>query len=133
MAFFADKQSVTDANHKALRLRAFTYENRFEALPALRKGVVGAGGWMLHRRHTSPTATEVRVEIQGRLLADLYAAIIAAGMELTRSAHVAMAEACVCALHLPERRRSIATVHVDISFLGEVDLASVMDVPGAVA
>lgn len=129
----ADKHGVTNANPNGLRLRAFTYNSRVEALPALRKSVVSAGGWMLHRKHTSPTSAEVRVEIQSHRLLDLYAAIIAAGMELTRPAHRAMAEACSCALHLPERRRSIATVHVDVSFLGDVDLASVMEMPGALA
>lgn len=104
-----------------------------EGLPAVRNAVVKAGGWVLHRKSLSAASMEMRVEIQHRGVMDLYVSLIGAGVEMTRGAHLSLCEACMCTLHLPERRRKITTVEMDVTFLGDVEIPEMMPAEAALA
>lgn len=55
---------------------------------------------------------------------DLYAALLAAGLELTRWSHLALAERCTCRQHLtsPENQRQVIPLCLNISFLNDTSM-----------
>ena len=71
---------------QSLDIHGFTYEQRHGLLPTLTEAFSSCGGWMLERKTLSPNHMEFRVEIQLRSVLDLYAAVVASGVELTRAA-----------------------------------------------
>jgi hypothetical protein len=101
-----------------LELKSFTYEERSALLPALTLAIVNAGGWVLRRCSSSMASIDIFLEIQAYSLPDVYAAMLASGLELTRDSHRAMAERCNCSLHLrPKEVSSILAMRLEIHFL----------------
>lgn len=112
---------MNDDEQPELLLQGFTYSERATLLPSLGRGIDSAGGWLLHRQPASATSVEVHLELQHRALPDLYAALLASGVELTRESHRALAQRCNCSLHLPPMRgsASILSLRIEVHFLGE--------------
>jgi hypothetical protein len=77
-----------------LDIQGFTYEQRQGVIAELTAVLSNCGGWVLERKNISPTNLEFRVEIQLRAALDLYAALVASGLELTRSGHEALTGLC---------------------------------------
>ncbi len=85
---------------QSIDIQSFSYEERTAVLPLLTNSFADCGGWVLHRKTLSPTSIEFRLEIQLRSVLDLYVAILAAGIELTRAAHLSLTDLCTCRKHL---------------------------------
>jgi hypothetical protein len=111
-----------------LDIQAFTYEQRHGLLPDLTAAFTNCGGWILERKTLSPSNIEFRIEIQLRAILDLYAAIIATGVELTRSGHEALTELCTRRKHLriTTDLGQIVTIRLELSFLDDVTLHSLL-------
>lgn len=111
-----------------LDIQAFTYEQRNGLLPDLTAAVANCGGWILERKTLSPSSVEFSVEIQLRAILDFYAAIIATGVELTRSGHEALTELCTRRKHL-HRTADLCqtlTIRLELSFLDDLTLHSLL-------
>jgi hypothetical protein len=118
-----------DANTmQSLDIQGFTYEQRNGLLPDLTSAFSNCGGWIIERKTISPTNMEFRVEIQLRSALDLYAAIVATGVELTRSGHEALTELCSRRKHLQMAAElgQIVAIRMEISFLDDVTLHSLL-------
>jgi hypothetical protein len=113
---------------QSLDIQGFTYEERHGLLPLLTAAFSNCGGWILERKALSPTNMEFRVEIQLRAVLDLYASIIATGVELTRSGHEALTEQCTRRSHLRMTAGlgQVVTIRLEISFLDDITLHSLM-------
>jgi hypothetical protein len=113
---------------QSLDIKGFTYEDRHGVLPMLTTAFGNCGGWVLERKTLSPTHIEFRVEIQLRAVLDLYASIIATGVELTRSAHVALTGQCTRLKHLrmAAELAQVVAIRLEISFLDDVTLHSLL-------
>lgn len=127
-----------DETKLEIPLQSFTYLERTAILPELGAAIDGAGGWMLDRRQLSADSLELCVEVQQQALPEIYGALLASGLELTRDSHRALAERCNCCMHLPRRgTTSILTVRVEVHFLSDpalsVDTAAQILGGGAVA
>jgi len=107
-----------------VRLSSLTYDDRAAILSDLTEAIDRAGGWILERRTTSAHALELRIELQTRALIDMYAAIVGSGVELTREAHLLLAERCTCLQHLRGRDQiaAILTMRLEVTFLGDLML-----------
>ena len=72
---------------------------------------------------------ELRVEVQLRSILDLYGTIVAAGLELTRSSHMALTDLCTCRRNLTAMSDlgQVVTVRMEISFLEEITLHSLLE------
>lgn len=113
---------------QALDIQSFSYDDRAGLLPVLLAALADGGGWVIDRRTLSASAVELRVEAQLRSIVDLYGAIIAAGLELTRASHLVLTDLCTC------RRNAsaavdvgqIVTLRLEISFLEDVTLHSLL-------
>ena len=112
----------------SLDIQAFTYEQRHGLLPELTAAFSNCGGWVLERKTLSPTNMEFRVEIQLLAVLDLYAAIIATGVELTRAGHEALTELCTRRQHLrlSAELGQIVTIRLEISFLDDITIHSLL-------
>ena len=113
---------------ESLTIQSFTYEQRQSLLIGLTTAITNCGGWILERKTLSPTNLEFRVEIQLRATLDLYAALVATGVELTRSGHEALTELCTRRKHLrlSGELGQIVAIRLEIAFLDDVTLHSLL-------
>lgn len=113
---------------QTLEIQGFSYQERQAVLPGLTSGFAECGGWVLERKTLSPAMIVYRMEIQLGGIVELYAAMIAAGLELTRSAHLALTELCTCRRHSRSRADlgQVISVRLEITFLEEVTLHSLL-------
>jgi hypothetical protein len=116
-------------------LQGFSYDDRANVLPVVLAALADCGGWVLDRRMLSASMIELRVEVQLRSIVDLYGAIIAAGLELTRGSHLALTDQCTCRKNAATAadQGQIVTLRLEISFLEEITLHSLLSVSGAPA
>lgn len=110
----------------SIELQAHTYEERHGLLPALTTAVSLCGAWIVERKTLSATAMEVRMEVQLRMIVELYAAMLAAGIEFGRDGHQALADLCTCRKHMDSDRRGLLTIRMELSFLDDVTLHSLL-------
>jgi hypothetical protein len=112
---------------QSLEIQGFSYEERHGLLPTLTSAFADCGGWILDRKTLSPSTMEFRVEIQLRFVIDLYASIIASGLELTRAGHLGLTHLCTCRKNLstPTDLGQLVTIRIEISFLEDATLQSV--------
>lgn len=117
----------------SLDIQGFSYEERAGVLPGLLSSLADCGGWVLDRRTLSPSMMELKLEIQLRSILDLYGSIVAAGLELTRSSHLALTDLCTCYHNVNASMDlgQIITLRLEISFLEEITLHSLLQSGGA--
>ncbi len=115
-----------------LHLQTFSYESRKAILPALSEAMNHCGCWLLDRKVVSLSQTDFIFEIQQRSILELYSSLIAAGLELTRGSHLALTNLCALLKHgsRVSSRQRVIHVELEVSFLEEVDLQSLIN-PGA--
>jgi hypothetical protein len=116
-----------------LSIETFSYEDRRVIFPAVSEALELCGCWVLNRRPISLTQMEFRFELQLRSVVDLYAALISAGLELTRASHNDLTVLCVLRRHrdYPSSLAGVVTVQLVISFMEDVDLPTGMWVGSA--
>ncbi len=104
-----------------LHLHGLTLDHREGILSSLFEAVDRAGGWVLERQATSAQALTILIEMQSRVLVEMYAAIAGSDVQLTRQSHHLLTDRCNCLqnLHTPGRLSSLLTVRLDIAFLTE--------------
>jgi hypothetical protein len=120
---------------QSLDIQSFSYDDRAGLIPALLAGLADGGGWVLDRRTLSASTMELRVEAQLRSMIELYGAIVAAGLELTRSSHLALTDMCTCRRNAENAidLGQIVTLRLEISFLEDITLHSLLASGGAPA
>ena len=79
-----------------VELEAFSDNYRSGALPDLTTCLNDCGGWVLERRASSATSMEFRVELRLESILELYASLVATGIELTCKAHATLTDLCTC-------------------------------------
>ncbi|HMG01683.1 MAG TPA: hypothetical protein VK596_01035 [Edaphobacter sp.] len=112
----------------SLEIQGFSYEEHSGVLPGLLVSLADCGGWVLDRRALTSSMMELRVEVQLRSIMELYGSIIGAGLELTRSSHMALTDLCTCRRNLTSVADlgQVVTVRIKISFLEEITLHSLL-------
>ncbi len=95
-------------------------------MPALTAAVSLCGAWIVERKTLSPTAVEIRIEIQLRMIVELYAALLSAGIEFGRDGHQALADLCTCRKHMELDRAGLVTIRMELAFLDDVTLHSLL-------
>ncbi|ADV81594.1 hypothetical protein [Terriglobus saanensis] len=107
-----------------IALQGFSYRESSVLLYSLVSAISRSGGWVLEKKALAGRGIALRVEVQSRDMLDLYAALLAAGLELTRWSHLALAERCTCRQHLtsPENQRQVIPLCLNISFLNDTSM-----------
>ena len=116
-------------------LQGFSYADRTSLLPCLSSAFTQCGGWVLERRTTSPATMEFRLELQLRAVVDLYAALVANGVELTRTAHATLTGLCTCRRHSARggTMNEVLTFQLELHFLEDVTLHSLLSTGSGLA
>jgi hypothetical protein len=106
---------------QVLDIQGYSYEQSDGLLKTLNRGLVTSGGWIIDRRPLSSTSYEFTLEIELRFSLDLYAGIIASGVELTRANHLAFTDLCTCRLHMKGTNalRQIVGIRLEVCFLNQ--------------
>jgi hypothetical protein len=109
---------------RSVKLRCFSYEDRRTILIALLEAMSDCGCWIAEKRALSAWQMEYQFEAKLSVVDELYSELVAAGVEFTREAHLAMTWLCTLRRHEPEEFPSFRTVRVqlEMSFLEECDL-----------
>jgi len=113
---------------QTLEIQAFTYQQRHSLLPELTTALSNCGCWILERKTLSPSNMEFRIEIQLRAIVDLYAAIVAHGVEPTRTGHDVLTDLCTRRSHrrITAHLGQIVSIRLEIHFLDDVTLHSLL-------
>jgi hypothetical protein len=108
----------------SLDIQGFTYEQRNNLLPDLAAAFSNCGGWILDRKTLSANNMEFHVELQLRAVMELYAAIVASGVELTRAGHDSFTELCTRRKHqrVTAELGQIVGIRLEIAFLDDLTL-----------
>lgn len=92
-----------------LRLTATCADDPQRLLRFLTGAVLSCGGWVLSRSLPGSDTVEMSFEFARAAGLEIYSVLIAAGLELSRDAHISMTELCQCTKNL------IATKAFDIA------------------
>ena len=111
-----------------LQLQSFSYGDRARLVPTLLTAIADGGGWVLDRRTISANTLHLNIEAQLRSIVEIYGAIIASGLELTRSSHIALTDLCTCYRNASSKvdLGEIVTLRLEVSFLEDMTLHSLL-------
>src|SRR5215472_8744845 len=104
-----------------LNIQGFSYAERDGLLAYLIPAIHDCGGWVLDRKNLSTTVVEFHIEIQPGSAIDLYAALVASGLQLTRAGHLALTALSTCRRY-PTGLGKIVPVRLEVSFLENITL-----------
>jgi len=109
-------------------LQGYSYEDRQGLLPTLTSAFTQCGGWVLERKTTSASTMEFRIEIQLHSIVELYSALVATGVELTRTTHDTLTGLCTSRKHLARSHQpnQVLSIRLELSFLEDVTLHSLL-------
>ncbi len=86
--------------------------------------IVGCGGWVLTRSTTDSGRVSVLFEFERAACVEIYTAVIACGIELSRNGHIRMTELCLCTRnYLKECGAQIASIELEVQ-------TSTLKIPG---
>jgi hypothetical protein len=112
----SDQVSVLDTDELIdwdLRLTATSADDPRRILRFLTGAVLGCGGWVLSRSLPGSDTVEMSFEFARAISLEIYSALIAAGLELSRDAHISMTELCQCTKELmPSKAFDVARVRL---------------------
>jgi len=109
-------------------LQGYSYQDRQGLLATLTYALTQSGGWVLERKSLSATTMEFRIEIELQGIVELYASLVGAGLELTRTAHDTLTVLCTSRKHIaasqtPDR---LLSIRLELNFLEDVTLHSLL-------
>ncbi len=111
---------------QSLDIHGFSYSDRFQIMLSLTESLTDSGAWITDRNTVSASTTELRFEIQLHCVLDLYTALILTGLELTRTAHHTMTDLWTCYNNLERRCSDVVAIRLEINFLEDVTLHSLL-------
>ena len=105
----------------AVDVRGFSNQDRYQILAALEGTLNSCGCWLLDQRALSAAKMEMVFEVQLRSALDLYGALIAAGVELSRDSHATLTRLWTLRRHNMQSgvHGNLVSVRLEISFVEE--------------
>lgn len=109
-------------------LQGYSYEDRQDLLATLTTAFTHSGGWVLERKTLFPTTIEFRIEIQLQGIVELYAALVASGLELTRTAHDTLTALFTSRKYIAVSLRPghLLSIRLELNFLEDVTLHALL-------
>jgi hypothetical protein len=95
----SDQVSVLDTEELVdwdLRLTATCADDPQRIMRLLTGAILGSGGWVLSRSIPGSDSVEMSFEFARAMSVEIYTVLIAAGLDLSRDAHISMTELCQC-------------------------------------
>lgn len=98
-----------------MQMRALSAEEPGRLIQTLTGAILGCGGWVLSRGANDGGAVSLLFEFERRACVEIYSVLIAAGLDLSPSAHIRLTELCQCTRLSPENcGEEIASVDLEI-------------------
>lgn len=99
----------------ALQMRAISRDEPSRVVKSLTGAILGCGGWVLSRSSTDSGLIEILFEFERRSCLEIYSILIAAGLELSQSAHMRFTELCQCTRMVQkECRDEIVSIDLEV-------------------
>lgn len=108
-----------------LRLTATCASDPQRPIRFLTGAVLSCGGWILSRSTPGSDTAEISFEFARGASLEIYSVLIAAGLELSREAHISMTELCQCTKDL------LATKAFDVARVRLLVLAAPLENKGS--
>lgn len=107
----------------ALRMKATTMDEPERVIPLLTGAILGHGGWVLSRGADDKGRINMLFEFERMYCVEMYAMLIAGGLELSQLAHLHFTELCQCTKsHYGDCGGEIVSVDLEIySFSARVE------------
>ncbi|MGC2161218.1 MAG: hypothetical protein WA634_04855 [Silvibacterium sp.] len=96
--------SYPEADGWSLKLTALSADEPDRLVRFLTGALLACGGWVLTRTTQGNQAAELDFEFARASCVEIYAVLIAAGLELSRDSHLQMTDLCHCTKNLIESR-----------------------------
>lgn len=93
-----------DPDGWGLKLTALSSDEPARLVRYLTGALLACGGWVLTRTTQGNEAAELDFEFARASCVEIYAVLVAAGLELSRESHIQLAELCHCTKNLLESR-----------------------------
>jgi hypothetical protein len=105
----------TSAIPWALQMRAISLEEPGRTVKSLTGAILACGGWVLSRSASDTGLIEILFEFERRSCLEIYSILIAAGLELSQSAHIRFTELCQCTNMVRENcQEEIVSIDLEI-------------------
>lgn len=102
----------------ALQMMAVSREEPGRLVKSLTGAILACGGWVLSRSASDSGMIDILFEFERHSCLEIYSILIAAGLELTRAAHVRFTELCQCTLLAQKDcTREIVSVDLEVQTL----------------
>jgi hypothetical protein len=102
----------------AMQMRAVSMDEPGRLVQTLTGAILGCGGWVLSRGASEAGIVSMLFEFERQTCVDIYSILIAAGLELSQSAHIRFTELCQCTRLSPQEcGADIASVDLEIQTL----------------
>jgi len=99
----------------ALRMKATTMDEPSRVIQMLSGAILGNGGWVLSRGANDSGVINMLFEFERMQCVEIYAVLIAAGLELSQLAHMRFTELCQCTRsHFADCGGEIVSVDLEI-------------------
>jgi hypothetical protein len=99
----------------ALEIQAVSAVEPSDLVRTLTGAILGCGGWVLTRSTTDSGRVSILFEFERAACVEIYTAVIACGIELSRNGHIRMTEFCQCTRnHLSVCGTQIASIELEI-------------------
>jgi hypothetical protein len=99
----------------AMQMKAVSLEEPGRLIQTLTGAILGCGGWVLSRGANDTGMISMLFEFERQACVDIYALLIASGLELSQSGHVRFTELCQCTRnHQRDCSTEIASVDLEI-------------------
>jgi hypothetical protein len=99
----------------AMQMNAISRLDPSRTVKSLTGAILACGGWVLSRSVSDTGVIEILFEFERRSCLEIYSILIAAGVELSRSAHIGFTELCQCTRMVREEcREEIVSVDLEV-------------------
>jgi len=96
-------------------MRATTMEEPMRLIQNLTGAILGSGGWVLSRGANDTGTINMLFEFERNCCVDIYAILIAVGLELSQLAHLRFTELCQCTRsHFDDIGGEIVSVDLEV-------------------
>jgi len=99
----------------ALQMKAISRDEPSRAVKSLSGAILACGGWVLSRSASETGLIEILFEFERRSCLEIYSILVAAGLELSQSAHIRFTELCQCTrMVLEDCRNEIVSIDLEV-------------------
>jgi hypothetical protein len=85
--------------------------------------ILDCNGWVLEEKQVTPLSYQIRFEVELGDIMEMYGSLQRSGVHLTRTAHRALTELCLCQRHLPPAGQlQVVTITLRVGLMQEENM-----------